>query len=70
MRTYKIELRVDFTEEDDPRWEVITEACKEKARELYATAVMLKEKREPRIVFESGDMFLRDNELDIISPES
>lgn len=67
MRTYIIELRADFQEND--KYDLMLEAARATARELLATAMLLKDKRDPRISLQSGDMFEQDKDLEIFSPE-
>lgn len=67
MRTYTIELRADFQSEE--KYDILTEAAREKARELLAIALMIKDKRDPQISFSTGDMFERNNDLTIMSAE-
>lgn len=64
MRTYTIELRADFVEES--KHDILLEAAREKARELLSTALLLKDKREPQISLECGDMFERNKDLEIM----
>lgn len=65
METVTIELRFDFQDAD--KNEIILQAAREKARELLATAMMLKDKRDPQISFQSGNMFERNRELEIMT---
>lgn len=65
MRTYTIELRADF--QDDEKHDILLQAAREMARQLLATALMLKDKREPQISFSSGDMFERNKDLEILT---
>jgi hypothetical protein len=67
MRTYTIELRCDF--QDEEKYELVLEIVREKAREMLTTAIMLKDKRDPQISFSSGDMFETDKDLTILTPE-
>lgn len=67
MLTYEIMLRVEDMDDDEEKKAVLTAACQEKARELYAIASLLKSKRDPQIVFQSGDMFQRNKDLEILS---
>ena len=67
MRTYTIELRADFQEEE--KYDILLEAARQMARELLGTALMLKDKREPQISLQTGDMFQRNDDLQILSPE-
>lgn len=64
MRTITIELRVDFQENE--KYDIVTEAARSSARELLTMALMLKDKREPQISMQSGDMFERNKDLEII----
>lgn len=63
MRTITIELRVDFQENE--KYDIVTEAARSSARELLTMALMLKDKREPQISLQSGDMFERNKDLEI-----
>ena len=67
MLTFEIQLRVEDV--DDEKKQIIVEACREKARELYAIAHLLKEKRDPQIMFQTGDMFETNKDLEILSAE-
>ncbi len=67
MRTYTIELRADF--QDEEKYDILMAAAREMARGMLATAMMLKDKREPQISLQSGDMFERNKDLEIITPE-
>lgn len=67
MRTYSIELKADF--QDDEKHEILLQAAREKARELLAIALMLKDKREPQIAFQTGDMFERNKDLEILTAD-
>lgn len=67
MRTYTIELRADF--QDESKYDIMMEAMREMARQALTTAIMLKDKRDPQISLQSGDMFERNKDLEIITPE-
>jgi hypothetical protein len=67
MRTYTIELRADFQE--DEKHDILLAAVREKAREILTVALMLKDKREPQISLEAGDMFERNKDLNITEEE-
>lgn len=67
-RTYTVELRTDF---DDPEKDkIVLEAAREMARTLLATASLLQDRRAPRIGFQCGDMFLGNEDIDIMSEET
>lgn len=61
MQTYKIEIRAHF--EDGEKYDVLLEQVREAARMIYATAMLLKDKREPQISLETGDMFARNADI-------
>lgn len=61
MRTYTIELRADF--QDDEKHDILLEAVREAARTMLTTAMMLKDKRDPQIALQAGDMFEKNKEL-------
>lgn len=67
MRTYKIELRADF--QDEEKYNLLLDMCRSAARELLGTALLLKDKRDPQMRLEMGDMFSRDENVEIITPE-
>lgn len=67
MRTYTIELRADFI--DESKHEILLGMAREKARELMTCAVLLKDKREPQVAFQTGDLFEGNKELELISDE-
>lgn len=66
MRTYTIELRVDFVDSD--RYDSMLELARMAARELMTTALLLRDKRDPQIAFSTGDMFSKDENMEIITP--
>lgn len=65
MITFEIQLRTE--DYDDEKKQIIVEACREKAREIYAIATLLKEKRDPQIMFQTGDLFETNKDLEILS---
>lgn len=67
MRTYKIELRADF--QDDEKYNLLLDLCRAAARELLGSALLLKDKRDPLMRLEMGDMFSRDENVELITPE-
>lgn len=67
MRNYDIKLRVDFM--DDEKYDIMLEVVREKCREMLTTAIMIKDKREPQIMFSTGDMFETEKDLTIMTPE-
>ena len=57
ISTYIIELRVEFADEE--KYDHILEMTRQAARDLYTAATLLRDKREPEISLETGDMFER-----------
>lgn len=64
MRTYTVELRADFVDED--KHDILLAAVREAARTMLATALLLKDKREPQIALQTGDMFQTNKDLDVM----
>lgn len=67
ISTYIIELRVEFADEE--KYDHILEMTRQAARDLYTAATLLKDKREPQISLETGDMFQTNKDLTILSEE-
>jgi hypothetical protein len=67
MRTYTIELRADY--QTDDKHDVLLEAVREAARTVLATAMMLKDKRDPQISMQVGDMFNKDAEVQLFNDD-
>lgn len=67
MRTYTIELRADFV--DPEKYDLLMQMMREKAREIMAVAILMQDKRKPQISLQSGDMFERERDLEIITPD-
>jgi hypothetical protein len=65
MRTFEIQLRTEDLDEE--KLEILREACREKAREIYAIAFLIKETRDPQIMFSDGDLFEKNKDLEILS---
>lgn len=61
MRTYTIELRADF--QDEEKHDILLTAVREAAQTMLTTAMMLKDKRDPQISLQSGDMFVRNEDI-------
>lgn len=65
MRTYLIELRADFV--DGSKDELMLQAVRQSARDILTTAMLLKDKRDPQITLQTGDMFEKNSDLEIIT---
>ncbi len=61
MRTYTIELRVDYA--DKAKFEIIKTAAKMAAKHIYSTAVLIQDKGKPEIALSSGDFFSAEEEI-------
>lgn len=68
MKTYTIELRADYVDEE--KHDVLLEAVREAARVMLSTAMMLKDKRDPQIMLQAGDMFEKNKDLTIFEGEA
>lgn len=64
---FQIELRVDF--QDSEKYPAMQELARQAACELLATALLLKDKRDPQIMFFVGDMFTKEEIMEIITPD-
>lgn len=64
MRTYTVELRADFIE--DGKHDILLQAVREAARTMLATAMLLKDKRDPQIALQTGDMFETNKDLNVM----
>lgn len=67
ISTYIIELRVEFA--DESKQNIVLDLVRQSARDLYAASQMLKDKREPQISLMTGDMFEKNEDLSILTPE-
>lgn len=67
FRTYTVELRVDFDEDD--KHDIMLDAVRDSARVILATAMMLKDKRDPTIALQAGDIFERNKDLELETSE-
>lgn len=65
MRTFLIEIRCDF--QDDSKYDLMTTAAREAARGLLTHAILLKDKRDPNITLQSGDLFEGNKEIELIT---
>lgn len=61
MRTYTVELRADFVDEE--KHDILLSAVREAARTMLATAMLLKDKRDPQIALQTGDMFQKNDDI-------
>lgn len=66
MRTYKIELRMDFVDESKHDQMIII--ARQTAQELVTAAYLMMDKRKPLITLETGDMFEGNKEIEVVTP--
>jgi len=67
MRTFKIEMRVDF--KDESKYDAVAEVIRELARGAFTTAKLLEDSRPTKIVLESGDLFMGTEEIALFAEE-
>jgi len=65
MRTYTIELRVDFDEDKDNKKAAMDAAVKSLARQVLATALLLSDKREPKVTLQYDDFWSGNEQLEL-----
>ena len=63
LKKYIIEIAVDYTEEG--KHEIIVAAARDAARTLLTTAMTMKEKRAPKVILQSSDFFMGNDDLSI-----
>ncbi len=63
MKTFTIELRVDYSDEE--KNDVIKEAIKVAAKHVYTTALLISEKRKPQVAVHSSDFFAGTEEIEL-----
>lgn len=61
MRTYEIQLKADYV--DPEKHDILLEALREAAAQIYTTALLLKDKRDPQIALQTGDLFVGTQEI-------
>jgi len=61
LKKYIIEIAVDYTEEG--KHEIIKAAARDAAR--LTTAMMMQEKRSPKVILQSSDFFMGNDDLSI-----
>ena len=65
MKTFTIELRVDFEEKSEEKDAIMLEAAKAAAKHLYTTALLISGKRKPDIGMHTSDMFAGSEEISL-----
>ena len=65
MKTFTIELRVDFEEKSAEKDEIMLNAAKVAAKHLYTAALLISGKRKPDIALHNSDMFAGSEEINL-----
>ena len=64
MKSYTIELRVDFAKQDaEEKNKIILDAIKSAAKHLVTTAVLISDQRKPAVAVHSSDYFCGEEEI-------
>lgn len=63
MRTFTIELRADYL--DDDKFRVLEMAMKAAAKHVYTTALLLQDKRKPEVALYGSDFFASRQEIEL-----
>lgn len=63
MRTYTIELRVDYLDED--KFKHLEAAAKTAAKHIYTQALLMQDKRAPQIALYGSDFFSTTEEINL-----
>lgn len=67
LRTYTIELRVDFDSKD--KEEIMLASARQSAKQLFTTASLIADNRKPDIALTCGDLFLGAQEIDLTTDD-
>jgi hypothetical protein len=67
MRTYTLEIKVDF--DDEERFEIVKQHLFEQGRETLAMCMMLAGKRKPQVALHSQDFFAGNEEFDLTAED-
>jgi hypothetical protein len=66
LRTYTIELRVDF--DDAEKHDTMLTIIRDQAKQIITSARLISDKRQPDIAIETGDMFIGAQEIELFKP--
>lgn len=64
LRTYTIELRIDFDSED--KAQIMLDSVRQSAKSMLATAMLLADNRKPDIALTCGDLFEGSKEISLV----
>jgi hypothetical protein len=65
MRTYTIELRVDFDDDADTKKLTMDKAVRMAAKHLLANALVISDKRKPEITAQYDDFWIGTEEINL-----
>lgn len=65
-KTYRIELKLDVS--DDNRHDAMLEVCKQYARDVLASAMLLQDGRPPSVALITDDTFTGSEEISLLQP--
>ena len=66
-RKWRIEIKVDF--DDENKHPVFEKAVKREAKVLLATAMLLRDKRDPQLAVSNEGVFIPRNEIEMAGDE-
>jgi len=66
-RKWRIEIKVDF--DDENKHPVFEKAVKREAKVLLATAMLLRDKRDPQLAVSNGSVFIPQSEIEMAGDE-
>jgi hypothetical protein len=66
-RKWRIELKVDF--DDEAKHPLIQKAVVRKAKELLATAMLLRDRRDPQVAVSNESVFIPQAEIELAESE-
>ena len=65
MRTYTVELRVDFDDDTDTKKATMDKAVRMAAKHLLANALIISDKRKPEITAQYDDFWVGTEEINL-----
>lgn len=69
-KTFVIELRVDHDMPTEEKDKVVQDAVMMAAKQLLATAMLVQDKRKPQIAVQAGDMFAKNEDVELLGNEA
>jgi hypothetical protein len=65
MRTYTIELRIDFDDDVENKKDVMNKAVRMAAKHLLGSAIIISDKRKPEISAQYDDFWVGTSEIEL-----